>query len=438
MSNYLIAIIGRPNVGKSTLFNRIIGSQHAIVHGDPGVTRDRHYASADWAGKNFTLIDTGGFVPSSNDVFEKAIREQSEIALREADKVIFVVDAREGITGIDSEIAQILRRSNKKVILVVNKVDGASVEFEVAPFHSFGLGEPISVSALNGRKIGDFLDLLVENISSDAGQEIEDDILKLAIIGKPNVGKSSLVNALIGQERSIVTPIPGTTRDPIDSVFKYQGHEIVLIDTAGLNKKKRVRESVEFYSTVRTLRSIERCNVAVVLFDASEPLESQDLKIVESAVERNRGIVIGVNKWDLVEKETNTSKQYELHLREKLRTYDYIPIIFISAKSKQRIVKLVDLALKVHEARASRVPTSELNEKLLADIEHYPPSTKTGKDIKIKYVTQVKSLPPVFSFFAGEPRLVTENYKRYLENRIRHHFGFAGVPLSLQFRRKSR
>ncbi len=438
MSTHLIAIVGRPNVGKSTLFNRIIGTQKAIVHDEPGVTRDRHYATAEWAGKQFTLIDTGGFVPASEEVFEKAIREQSQIAISEADKVIFMVDAHEGATGIDKEIAHILRKANKKVTLVVNKVDNASAEPATLEFHELGLGDPISLSALAGRKVGDFLDLITEDFSANNEDSDKDTRLKLAVIGKPNVGKSSLVNAFTGEERSIVTPIAGTTRDPVDTVMKYHGEEIVFIDTAGLIKKKRLRDSVDFYSTVRTLRSIERCNVAMILFDANEPLENQDLHVVESAVARNRGVVIGVNKWDVIAKETNTAKLYEETLRARLRKFDYIPIVFISALTKQRIGKLLDVAKQVHTEMLKRVNTSELNDQLLADIQHYPPSTKTGKDIKIKYVTQVKANPPVFVFFANEPQLVTETYKRYLENRLRVRFGFSGVPLALSFRKKSK
>jgi GTPase len=436
MPNNLIAIIGRPNVGKSTLFNRILGAQNAIVHDQPGVTRDRHYALAEWSGKLFTLIDTGGFIPRSEEIFEKAIREQSQIAIDEADEVIFVVDGHEGITALDKEIAGILRKSKKRIVLTVNKVDSASAEYEAAEFHRLGLGDPVSISALGGRNIGDFLDTLTEQLPANGAAEREDDQLKLAVIGKPNVGKSSLVNALIGEERSIVTPVPGTTRDPVDTVLRHFGDEILLIDTAGLVKKKRLHESVEFYSTVRTLKSIERCNVAIVLFDASEEIEKQDLKIIDSVVGRNRGAVIGVNKWDLIEKDNSTAKEFEDAIRDKLRTFDYIPLVFISAKTKQRIFKLVDLAKQVHAERSKRVTTSELNRMLLADIRHYPPSTKTGKDVKLNYVTQVKTLPPIFTFFANEPQLITETYKRYLENKIREHWGFSGVPLSLQFRKK--
>ncbi len=432
----LVAIVGRPNVGKSTFFNRIIGAQDAIVHDEPGVTRDRHYGNAEWCGKQFTLIDTGGFVPNSDEVFEKAIREQSQIAIEEADKLIFVVDAKEGVTPMDKEIGAILRKSNKNVLLVANKIDTPSDEISAAQFHELGLGEPYSLAALGGRKIGDFLDDLTEDIPVKLEDEEKDKQLKIAIIGKPNVGKSSLVNSILGQDRSIVTPIAGTTRDPIDSLIKYQGEELLLVDTAGLMRKSRIKHSIDFYSTLRTLKAIDRCNLAVVLFDATIPLEKQDLRIVQTAVEKNIGVVIGINKWDAVEKDTYTAKGYEELLRTKLRTYDYIPVIFISALTKQRIFKLLDRTKEVHKNRAMRIPTSSLNETILEEIKRYPPSSKTGKDIKLNYVTQVKSMPPVFAFFANEPKFIVDTYKRFLENKIRKHFGFAGVPLTLVFKHK--
>ena len=382
------------------------------------------------------LIDTGGFVPNSEEAFEKAIREQSQIAIEESDKVIFLVDAKDGFTHMDKDIAQILRKSNKKVLLVVNKVDAAKDEASAAQFHALGLGEPIPLAAEKGRRIGDFLDAMTADFEIDTEDTTDDTQMKVAVIGKPNVGKSSLVNTILGVERSIVTPIAGTTRDPIDSTIKYNGEEILLVDTAGLMRKSKIRHNIDFYSTLRTMKAIDRCNLAVILFDATVLLEKQDLRIVSTAVEKNVSVIIGVNKWDAIEKDTNTTKEYEQQLRNKLRTYDYIPVIFISAKTKQRVFKLLDLAKKVHTNRATRIPTSSLNDAILADIASYPPSTKTGRDVKLNYVTQVKSSPPVFAFFCNEPQMVSELYKRYLENRLRHHYGFDGVPLTLVFRRK--
>ncbi len=437
MSKPIVAIVGRPNVGKSTLFNRLIGMQTAIVHDEPGVTRDRHYADTEWTGKPFTIIDTGGFVPDSDEVFEKAIREQTQIAIQESDKIIFLVDGKEGLTHIDTDLANILRKENKKVHLIVNKVDSAKEEANSAQFHSLGLGEPTTLGALGGRKIGDFLDLLTKEFRINTDEIKEDSQLRIAIIGKPNVGKSSMVNSLIGKERSIVTPIAGTTRDPIDSEYNLYGEKILLVDTAGLMRKSKIRQNVDFYSTLRTLKAIDRCNLAIILFDATIPLEKQDFRIVQTAVEKNIGVVLGINKWDAVqEKDTNSTIRYEESLRAKLRQYDYIPVLFVSAKTKQRLLKLLEKAKEVHTNRAMRIPTSSLNEQMLADIQRYPPSTKTGKDVKLNYVTQVKTSPPVFAFFANEPEMVSESYKGYLRNRIRHHYGFEGVPLTLVFKKK--
>lgn len=437
MSKPIVAIVGRPNVGKSTFFNRLIGMQTAIVDDAPGITRDRHYAEAEWIGRPFTIIDTGGFVPDSDEVFEKAIREQTQIAIEEADKLIFVVDGKEGLSHIDKELANILRKVNKNVLLVVNKVDSGKEEVNSAQFHSLGLGEPYTISALGGRKIGDFLDVLTSGFTVNTDDLKEDSQLRIAIIGKPNVGKSSMVNALIGKERSIVTPIAGTTRDSIDSIYVHEGEEILLVDTAGLMRKSKIRQNVDFYSTLRTLKAIDRCNLAIILFDASIPLEKQDFRIVQTAVEKNIGVVLGINKWDAVEgKDTNSTIRFEESLREKLRQYDYIPVVFVSAKTKQRLPKLIDLAKTVHTNRAMRIPTSSLNDVMLAEIKRYPPSNKTGRDIKLNYVTQVKTSPPVFAFFANEPELVSESYKGFLRNKIRDHFGFVGVPLTLVFKKK--
>lgn len=436
MASSIIAIVGRPNVGKSTLFNRILGIREAIVHDLPGVTRDRKYAEAEWAGRNFTIIDTGGFVPDSEDVFERAIREQAQIAIEEADAVVFVVDALTGITPLDKEIADILRKSNKPIYLTVNKIDSAKREPESHEFFELGLGEPLSISALAGRQVGDFLDAVTAGIQVNVSESDEEGAFRLAIIGKPNVGKSSLVNSLLGKRRQVVTDVPGTTRDPIDSVLRHEGKEIILVDTAGLKKKRRVKESVEFYSALRTLRSIERCDVALILFDAERGIDAQDQHIVETAMDHRKATLIAVNKWDLVEKETNTAKAYDLFIKKKLGVHDHIPIMFVSALTRQRIFKLIERARTLHEEQCRKIETSTLNEVLLAEIEHYPPKSSSPKEIKIKYITQVQTKPPVIAFFCNEPTLVQESYKRFLANKCREHFGFAGVPLTLTFKRK--
>ena len=435
MPSHIVAIIGRPNVGKSTLFNRILGMRDAIVFDTPGVTRDRLYAETEWAGKQFTIIDTGGYVPKSEDVFEKAIREQAEIAIEEADSIVFVVDALEGVTPLDKEIANILRQSNKPIHLIVNKIDSEQRENLTAEFYSLGLGEPISLAALGGRRIGDFLDLITKKIRR-AGRPAKESRLRLAVIGKPNVGKSSLVNALLGKQRQVVTDIPGTTRDAVDSIFQYQDQEIVLVDTAGLRKRSKIEESVEFYSTLRTLRAIDRSDVAVILFDANQGVDKQDLQIIDATIQKHRSTLIAVNKWDLIEKETNTARKLELIIQEKLGEHKYLPVVFISALTKQRILKVVDVALAVNEQQHRRISTSALNKKIMADIEHYPPKSSSPKEIKMKYATQIKTNPPMFAFFCNEPKLVQESYRRYLENRLREHFGFAGVPLGIVFNKK--
>ncbi|HKB85637.1 MAG TPA: ribosome biogenesis GTPase Der [Ignavibacteriaceae bacterium] len=432
----IVVIIGRPNVGKSTFFNRLVGRREAIVDDVSGVTRDRNYGEVEWAGKKFELMDTGGYVPDSTDLFETAIREQVEIAINQADAIIFLVDARAGITPVDEEIARILRNSGKKYFLLANKVDSEKYEPMAAEFYRFGVDIIYDVSAIVGRKIGDFLDDLTGDFP-DMENESEDPRLKVAVVGRPNVGKSSLTNALLGYDRSIVTDIPGTTRDSVDSVLKYYGEEIILVDTSGLRKKKRIEESIEFFSMIRTLKSIGECDVAVVMIDASVGLDKQDQKIIDEAVRWRKGIVLAINKWDLVEKDTNTARQFELNIKDKLGRTNYFPVIFISALTKQRIFKLIEIVKEVNAERKKKIPTSELNDNLLAEIEkNPPPSTHTGKEVKIKYITQVGDNYPVFLFFSNYPKEIPDHYKRFLENKIREIFGFNGVPFTLSFKNK--
>ena len=434
----LVAIVGRPNVGKSTLFNRIVQKRHAIVDNQPGVTRDRKYMQADWTGHSFMLIDTGGYVPDSQDRFEKAIVQQVRSAIYEAALIIFLVDGRAGVTAIDEEVATMLKRSGKPVVLVVNKIDNRAQEINAAEFYKLGIQEQVLISALNGRSIGDFLDVVVNYLPKESQHpESEDDsMLSLAIIGRPNVGKSSFVNAILGHEKHIVTEIPGTTRDAIDTVLKYYGEKILLIDTAGLRKKSKVKDDVEFYSTVRSMQSIRRCDVAVLIIDATQGIESQDLKILTEAVNQKKGIILAVNKWDLIAKETNTAKKFEEDIRDKLKSMNYLPIIFISALTKQRITKVIDLAKSVSRERAKSLKTSELNKFLEDIIRHYPPPSMDRKEVKLNYCTQIKTSPPVIAFFSNAPASIKANYRSYIENRLREKFGFFGVPLSLVFRKK--
>ncbi|MCU0452201.1 MAG: ribosome biogenesis GTPase Der [Bacteroidetes bacterium] len=431
----IVAIVGRPNVGKSTLFNRLVGERDAIVFDTPGVTRDRKYGTVEWAGRTFTVIDTGGYVPRSDDVFEEAIREQAHLAIEEADAVVFVVDAITGLTPLDKELSDILRTSEKPIHLAVNKVDSEYRQQGQPEFYRLGLGEPHSIAALGGRAIGDFLDVITDGFAKKA-RIPRDKRLKLAVVGKPNVGKSSLVNALLGKRRQVVTDVPGTTRDPIDAILNFQGEEVVLVDTAGLRKRSKIEESIEFYSALRTLKALDRCDVAIIILDGSQGVDKQDVHIVDEVVERHRSAVIAVNKWDLVEKETNTALQYERAIRSRLGLHEHFPMVFVSALTRQRVTNVIEQARIVDAEQRRKITTSKLNKLLMADIEATPPSAKGPKEIRIKYITQVKTAPPLFAFFCNEPKLVPENYRRFLENRLRHHFGFAGVPIGLTFRPK--
>ena len=436
MKSPVVVIVGRPNVGKSTFFNRLVGKREAIVDDISGVTRDRNYGEVEWNGKEFKLIDTGGYVPNSTDLFETAIREQVEIAILEADAIIFMVDVRIGISPIDVEIVNILRSANKDFYLLVNKVDSENFEAAVSEFYKLGVDRTFDLSALVGRKTGDFLDVLTSGFPANI-EEKEDTRLKIAILGRPNVGKSSLANSLLGYDRSIVTDIPGTTRDSIDSVLKYYGKEIILVDTAGLRKKKRIDESIEFYSAIRTLKAVGECDVAIVLIDAKIGLDKQDQKIIDEVIRRRKGLILAVNKWDLIEKETNTAGQYEKSINEKLGSIDYVPVIFISALTKQRIFKVIELSNQISEERKKKIPTNTLNNVLLPEIEkNPPPATGTGKEVKIKYITQGGEHYPVFIFFSNRPKDIPENFKRFLEKLIRKNFGFKGVSFTMVFKTK--
>jgi GTP-binding protein len=433
----LVAIVGRPNVGKSTLFNRILEERDAIVDATSGVTRDRHYGRGEWSGVGFILIDTGGIVPESDELFDRAIREQAHLAIEEAQSIIFVCDGRDGLTPVDKEIALTLRQSGKHITLAVNKCDNSLQDAQLFEFFSLGLGEPFGISALNGRSTGDLLDHVVEPLNKDEHLD-EDGRLKIALIGRPNVGKSSITNALLGVDRAIVSDIPGTTRDAIDSVLKYYGEEIVLIDTAGLRKRSHIKENVEMYSIMRTARAIERCDVAVVVLDAERGLEAQDKRIINDAVDARRGVIIAVNKWDAVEKETNTAVEFTKKVHEELKTFDYLPVVFVSALTKQRLSKIIDMAKEIQVRRSSRISTSKLNDILHEEITKTPPPSYRGHDLRINYITQTKVAPPTFAFFCNHPQELPDSYKRFLERTLRKHIDLEGVPVSFLFRKKNK
>jgi GTP-binding protein len=430
----IVAIVGRPNVGKSTLYNRLIGERKAIIDDISGVTRDRQYGNCFWNGKNFTVVDTGGFVLNSQDVFESAIRSQVKIAIEEAAVLVFMVDVTTGITDLDAEVADLLRRSKKPVVLAVNKVDNSQRLFEANEFWALGFEQTFFLSSLTGSGTGEILDAVVENIQEEPAQS--DDIPKFAIVGQPNVGKSSLTNALLGEERNIVTDIAGTTRDAIHSHYNKFGMEFVLVDTAGIRKKGKVHENLEFYSVMRAINALEECDICLLLIDAQTGMEAQDVSILKLAQKRHKGIVLLVNKWDLVEKETNTARDVEKEIHEKIAPFTDVPILFISVKDKTRIFRTVEAAMEVHQNRKRKIKTSELNERLLEIIERTPPPAYRGKYIKIKYVTQLPLAYPAFAFFCNHPNYIKENYKNFLENQIRKLYNFNGVPIALFFRQK--
>ncbi len=438
MSKPILAIIGRPNVGKSTLYNRIVRKRDAIVDDQPGVTRDRKYGDADWNGVDFTLIDTGGYLPDSENLIHKAVLNQVQQVIAEADVIAFMVDVTTGVASIDQEIAKVLKKSNKQVLLTVNKVDNETREFELGEFYKLGLGEPIPISAISGRRTGDFLDEVVERFPDTKSKscEQEEPEIKIAVVGKPNVGKSSFVNAVLGQDKLIVTDIPGTTRDAIDTPFTYYGHRFLLIDTAGLRKRSRVKEPVEYFSTVRSLASIQRCDVAVIIVDAQDGITDQDKTIIKEAVQFKKGMVLAVNKWDLIEKNSQTAIEFEKQIKESIPYLNYLPIIFISALTHQRVFKVIEIVSSIFQERTKKIKTSELNDYFEPIIQTTTPAAVGGKEIKIKYVTQVKANPPVFAFFCNHPKLIKDNYRSFLENKLRERFGFFGIPLTLVFRRK--
>ncbi len=432
----VVSIVGRPNTGKSTLFNRLVGSRKAIVDDLYGVTRDRHYGKSYWNGRDFNLIDTGGYLPEETGVIERGVREQVHIAIEESDVILFVVDAQGGMTSLDQAVAAILRQQSKPVMLVANKADNERIAMEAAEFYSLGFEKLYPLSSLNGTGTGELLDDLVKLLPEER-QEAEEELPSLAVIGRPNVGKSSFVNALLEDDRSIVTEMPGTTRDSINSLLRYEGREYVLVDTAGLRKKKNVSENVEFYSTVRTERALRECDVALLMVDAMQGFEEQDKRIVREAARLNKGIVLVLNKWDQVpDKETNLHREFEEYVYDRIPMMRWIPIVTASALTRQRIYRVIDVAGEVLRERSKKIPTSEFNEFFQEIMKENPLPVRRGQALKIKYATQVKSAPPVFKFFMNLPQEMPPNHRRYIEKKIRERYGFKGVPLTLVFREK--
>lgn len=436
MSSKIVAIVGRPNVGKSTLFNRIVEQRKAIVDETAGVTRDRNYGKGEWNGVEFSVIDTGGYVVNSDDVFEAEINKQVHLAIDEADVILFVVDVEAGITDLDDAVAGILRKGKKPVVVAVNKVDNNNRIMDAQEFYGLGLGEIFCISSMTGSGTGDLLDVVVENLPKTEPVGEEEELPHLSVVGRPNVGKSSFINALLGVERNIVTDIAGTTRDSIHTRYNKFGHDFIIIDTAGLRKKGKVHEDLEFYSVLRSVRTIEESDVCLLMIDATRGVEAQDVNIFNLILRNKKGVVILVNKWDLIEKDTHSTKRITQEIHEKIAPFTDVPIVFISSLTKQRVHKALETAMDVYNRRRQKIKTAELNEVMLEAIENYPPPAWKGKFIKIKYVTQLPSPTPSFAFFANLPQYIREPYRRYIENQIREKFNFTGVPVQIYFRQK--
>jgi len=432
----LVALIGRPNVGKSSLFNRFLRKRLAIVDDTPGITRDRNYSLCDWNGREFYLVDTGGMIPNTKGAINRMVLEQAEIAVDQADLIVFIVDSKTGADEVDERIAHNLQKSGRNVLLIANKADGDYEENDRFRFMRLGLGEPLAVSATGGRNIGEALDLIVEKLPQAESAESESDALRIAVIGKPNVGKSMFINRLIGQERAIVSPVPGTTRDAVDTPFEVDGKKYVLIDTAGLRRKARVKEDLEYFTTLRTLRAVENCHVALVLIDASQGPSVQDLKVIEDAVEARRGIVLAVNKWDLVEKDERTADKFTIAIKEFAKTIAYLPIIYISALTGQRVLKTISIIDHVYENWQRTIPTPELNNFLAEITQKQPPAAVQGKYIKLYYAAQAGTKPPSFVFFCNYPKSLQRSYLRYIENQFRARYDFEGIPIRFRYKKK--
>ena len=435
--NSIVAIVGRPNVGKSTLFNRLVQKREAIVDSVSGVTRDRHYGKSDWNGKEFSVIDTGGYAIGSDDIFEEEIRKQVSLAIDEADIIVFVVDVQDGITPMDAEVAKLLRKVKKPIFTAVNKVDNAMREADAVEFYNLGLGEYYTISSINGSGTGELLDALVEKMPEPEDIDLEkEELPRFAVVGRPNAGKSSFINALIGEDRNIVTNIAGTTRDSIDTKYNRFGFDFNLVDTAGIRKKSKVKEDLEFYSVMRAVRSIEYSDVIILVIDATRGFEGQDQNIFWLAEKNRKGVVILINKWDLVEKETNTMRDYEAKVKEQIAPFTDVPIVFISALTKQRLFKAIETAVEVFENRKNRIPTSKFNDVMLDIVKNYPPPAIKGKFVKIKYCMQLPTQTPQFAFFCNLPQYVRDPYKRFIENKLREIYNFSGVPITIYFRQK--